>query len=304
MRGIVVPVMTPFDPATLDVQYDALGAQVDYLTAAGVHGLITNAGASEFYHLNDAERHAVAEFVVERAAGRLPVLIGVGSSGTRNSIAFARHAQSIGANGVMLMAPFYGGRPRSLVIDHFVATSAAIDLPMLLYDNPFATNVTLTNDDIVEIVGKANIPWVKLTTKHVEHVPELLQRLDGRADIFEGFDPLAVFSLMNGAVGWVCTPGNAFPGLCLDIWRRAHVDRDYAGALELHKAFEPYLTCILNAPGGFLSGLKVSCEVQGRPMGAVRPAFRNLNDDECAEVRRLTAQVLALGLERAPAAVG
>jgi 4-hydroxy-tetrahydrodipicolinate synthase len=296
--------MTPFDPATLDVQFDALGAHIDHLLEAGVHGLITNAGASEFYHLDDAERRAVAEFVIARVAGRRPVLIGVGSSGTRNSIAFARHAEAIGADGVMLMAPFYGGRPRSLVINHFVATSDAISIPMMLYDNPFATNITLTNEDILEIVGQANIPWIKLTTKHVENVPELVQRLDGRAVVFEGFDPLALFSLMNGSIGWVCTPANAFPGLCLDLWRLAYVERDLAGALAIHEAFQPYLTYILNAPGGFLSALKESCRVQGRPMGAVRPAFRNLSDDERAEVERLTTDVLARGWERAPSAVG
>jgi 4-hydroxy-tetrahydrodipicolinate synthase len=304
LKGIVVPVMTPFDPVTLDVRFEDLGRQVDHLIDAGVHGLITNAGASEFYHLDDEERRAVAEFVVARVAGRVPVLVGVGSSGTRNAIAFARHAESVGADGVMLMAPFYGGRPRSMVVNHFVATATAIAIPMLLYDNPFATNVTLSNDDIVQIVEAAGIPWIKLTTKHVENVPELVARLEGRASIFEGFDPLALFSLMNGAVGWVCTPANAFPGLCLTLWRLAAVERDLAGALAVHHAVREYLDCILAAPGGFLSGLKESCRIQGRPMGVVRPAFRQLDDTERADVERLTRAVMALGYERATSAVG
>lgn len=304
LQGIVVPLLTPFDRATLDVQFDALGRQVDHLIEAGVHGLITNAGASEFYHLDDAERRATAEFVVARVGGRVPVLVGVGSSGTRVAIAFAKHAESIGADGVMLMAPFYGGRPRSLVVNHFVATSDAISIPMLLYDNPFATNVPLTSDDIVEIVGEANIPWIKLTTKHVENVPELVERLAGRAVVFEGFDPLALFSLMNGAVGWVCTPANTFPGLCLNLWRLAYLERDFEGALAVHRALLPFLKYILSAPGGFLSGLKESCTLQGRPMGTVRPAFRELSEHERLEVERLTRDLLAHGWEPAAAAVG
>lgn len=304
LQGIVVPLLTPFDAESLDIVFESLGRHVDHLIAAGVHGVIANAGASEFYHLDDAERHAVAEFVVERVAGRVPVLIGVGSPGTRNAIAFARHAEAIGADGVMLMAPFYGGRPRSMVVSHFAATSAAISIPMLLYDNPFATNVTLSNDDILEIVGQANIPWIKLTTKHVENVPELVARLDGRATVFEGFDPMALFSLMNGAVGWVCTPANAFPGLCLNLWRLAYQARDYAAAHEIHAAFEPYLRFILSAPGGYLSCLKASCTAQGRPMGVVRPAFRQLTLIELGDLEHLGNELITHAWERAPTAVG
>lgn len=106
LQGIVVPLLTPFDAESLDIAFDALGPHVDHLIMADVHGVTANARASEFYHLDDAERRAVAEFVVERVAGRVPVLIGVGSSGTRNTIAFARHAEVVGADGVMLMAPF------------------------------------------------------------------------------------------------------------------------------------------------------------------------------------------------------
>lgn len=294
LEGIVVPMLTPFDPASLDIDFDALGRQVDFLASSGVNGIITNAGASEFYHLSDDERRRVAEFVVGRASGRLPVLVGAGSSGTREVISFARHAESIGADGIMLMAPYYGGRPRSMVINHFVATSEAMSLPILLYDNPFSTNVTFTPDDIVEIVSSANVPWVKLTTKHVELVPEIVERIAGDAVVFEGFDPLALFAMMNGAVGWVCPPANAFPQICLNLWRQARIHGNLAEALAVHRSLLPFLTYILNASGGYVAGLKVACGVQGRPMGSVRPAFRDLTDHEIADVTRLTESLIPL----------
>jgi 4-hydroxy-tetrahydrodipicolinate synthase len=304
LQGIVVPLLTPFDRATLDVDLEALGAHVDHLIDAGVNGFIACAGASEFYHLSDAERLDVAEFVIDRVSRRVPVLIGVGASGTRQSIAFAKHAESAGADGIMLMAPYYGARPRSLVIDHFVATSDAVSLPMLLYDNPFSTNVTFSPDDIAEIVSKARIPWVKLTTKHPEHVAEIVERVAGRAVVFEGFDPVALFSMMNGAVGWVCTPGNAFPHICLRLWRAARLEQDLDAALRCHRALAPLLTYILNASGAYLAGLKTACAVQGRPMGTVRAAFRDLTDEERSEVARLTQDLLAQEAEPAAAAAG
>lgn len=304
LEGIVVPLLTPFERATLDVDLDALAVQVEFLIGAGVQGLITNAGASEFYHLADAERLTVAEHVVRQVAGRVPVLVGVGSSGTRQTISFAKHAESVGADGVMLMAPYYGARPRAMVVNHFVATSDAVALPILLYDNPFATNVTFMPDDIVEIVSRANVPWVKLTTKHVEHVPEIVARIAGRAVVFEGFDLLAMFSMMNGAVGWVCTPANAFPEVCLKLWRLTRIERDFGAALAVHHSLLPLLTYILNASGAYLAGLKEACTFQGRPMGSVRPAFRDLTEDERAEVARMTGDLIGVGSETTVVAAG
>ena len=107
LEGIVVPLLTPFRADNGDLDEAALRRLVDRLIPTGVQGLIVNAATSEFFHLDEAERRRAAEIVVEQAAGRIPVLAGCGAPGTRLSIAAARHAQSIGAVGLLMMPPYY-----------------------------------------------------------------------------------------------------------------------------------------------------------------------------------------------------
>jgi 4-hydroxy-tetrahydrodipicolinate synthase len=105
LEGIVVPLLTPFRRSDGDLDEPAMRRLVDRLIETGVQALIVNAATSEFFHMDEAERRRAAEVVVEHAAGRIAVLAGAGAPGTRLSIAAARHAQSIGAVGLLMMPP-------------------------------------------------------------------------------------------------------------------------------------------------------------------------------------------------------
>jgi 4-hydroxy-tetrahydrodipicolinate synthase len=126
IQGIVVPMLTPFsaDGETLDTH--ALRGLVDRLVAARVHVLIPNAGTSEFYHMDDEERRRENEVVVEQAAGRVPVIAGAGAISTRHAIAFAKHAEAIGADGVFIVPPYYLPISKSGIIKHYAAISDAV----------------------------------------------------------------------------------------------------------------------------------------------------------------------------------
>ena len=294
LEGIVVPLLTPFDRESGDLDVPALRRLVDTLIPTGVQALIVNAATSEFYNLSEAEQRTAAEAVVDQAAGRVPVLAGCGSPGTRLSVAAARHAESIGADGLLMMPPYYVPLSVDQILGHYVAVSDAVGIPTMLYNNPFVSGVLLSPDDLLRFVEEANIPWIKLTTQHVEYVPGILDRVGERATVFEGVDSLAYPSMANGSVGWVAGPANAIPELALDLWRLTRVEGDFRAAYRLHRRLVPLLDFLWGS-GVFHSALKEICGIRGYPLGATRAPFRELDDATRPRVLELAA---GLGLSR------
>jgi 4-hydroxy-tetrahydrodipicolinate synthase len=135
LEGVYTPVITPFDAAG-GIDLDALAGLVDRLAGAGVHGLVSGGSTGE----NDAEtvdeRLWIARFIVDRAAGRLPVFVGVGAMWTPDSIALARGAREIGADGVLLATPPYSMPTERENALNALAIDRAADLPAILYNYP------------------------------------------------------------------------------------------------------------------------------------------------------------------------
>lgn len=188
LEGVVVPLLTPFTMDSDEVDEGALRRLVDKLIDAGVQGVIANASTSEVFHLTDAERRREAEIVIEQAAKRVPVFVGAGAPGTKLAIEWARHAQSLGADGLLIVPPYYEALSVPQIRRYYAEISSAVDLPIMLYNNPFVSQVLLGPEDLRSIVEVANIPWIKLTTTHPEHVPAIRQLTDGKIKLFEGVD--------------------------------------------------------------------------------------------------------------------
>src|SRR5438445_2400750 len=154
LRGVYVPLLTPFQP---DGELDppALERLVDYVLAAGVHGLFVGGTTGEFPLLSTAERQQVAEVVVARAADRVPVVVHAGAPSTREPIQLARHAQDIGASAVAVVAPYFFPLSDEALVAHYVAVAAAVPrLPVLLYNIPQRTGNELLPCVAAEIVRR------------------------------------------------------------------------------------------------------------------------------------------------------
>ena len=157
LTGIVTPLATPFAKGGESIDTAAFRKLIDAVIGSGVKAIIANAATSQFSALDDKERELAAEIAVDQAAGRVPVLIGAGASSTRGAIQWARHAQSLGAAGVLIMPPFYGPTPADISVRHFAAISDACPIPIMVYNAPYASHFMLLPEHIVQIVQKANV---------------------------------------------------------------------------------------------------------------------------------------------------
>lgn len=294
LEGVVVPLLTPFTANGEQIDVPALRRLVDVLVGAGVQGVIANAGTSEFFHMDDDERRLAAEVVAEQVGGRIPFLVGVGAVATRQVVGWARHAESIGADGLLLMPPYYEPVPVDAIVAHYAAVSDAVATPIMLYNTPFATQVLLSAPDVERLVEAANIPWVKLTTKNIELVGQILERLGDRVTLFEGCDTLAFPSFASGTRGWIAGPANALPDRTVELWRVMCKERDLERGYALHRRLLPLMEAVVNG-SVFCSLLKEICGLRGYPLGTTRAPFLEL---DAAQRRQAAAFVAELRLER------
>src|SRR3712207_2183019 len=141
-RGLMPAMVTPFDERG-EVDLEATEAVVERFVEAGVDGISPLGSTGEFSHLTLEERKRFAGEVVGIAAGRVPVVVGVGATGTREAVELARHAEEAGADGVLVVSPFYWKVGEEALFEHFDAVARAVGIPVLIYNLPLLTGVDL-----------------------------------------------------------------------------------------------------------------------------------------------------------------
>ena len=260
-----------------------IGQLINRVVGSGVTAIIANAATGQFASLSDAERSKVAEVAIEEAGGRIPVLIGAGAASTHEAIRWTRHAEALGAVGVMIMPPYYGPTPAEVAVQHYAAISAACPLPIMIYNAPYASHVLLQPDHIEAMVETANIRWVKLTTGVIDHVTALRLRLGNRVGIYEGVDPLAFPSFCLGADGWVAGPGNMIPEVAMEMWRRVQAS-DVVAARRLQDLMFPLLQT-MREKMAYGSVINEVCRMRGIELGPVRLPGCELGPEHLKRVR-------------------
>ncbi|MBM3523682.1 MAG: dihydrodipicolinate synthase family protein, partial [Alphaproteobacteria bacterium] len=266
-QGIVTPLLTPFTADGERVDLGAYRALIDHVIGAGVHAIISNAATSEFSALDDRERMDLAATAIEHARGRVPVLVGASSDATRGAIKWAKHAKSLGADGLLLTPTYYGRPTIEATVRHYAAVSDAADTPIMLYNAPYAHQVLLTPADIIRIADRSNIPWVKLTTGVIDHVTLLRAMAGDRFAIFEGVDTLAFPSMALGAVGWVAGPSNMIPEHAVELWRLTCIAQDMKAARALNDRIDP-IQRMATTPAIYYAWIKEICRLRGIPLGS------------------------------------
>lgn len=236
-QGVIPPVSTILTDAGV---FDPAGQAMvlDKLITAGVDGVFMCGTGGEFSQMTTGERKAIAEFTVRHVAGRTQVLIGVGSNDPREAVELARHAEEIGADGIVVVNPSYWKVTEARLLTYFTDIAQATSLPVLLYNIPFLTGQDLT-PAFVKTVAEAcdNVVGIKETLDCIGHIREMLRVVGQvRPDfaVFCGYDDHLLTTLMLGGAGAISASANFAPELSIGIVR-AWKDGRKADAVELHE---------------------------------------------------------------------
>jgi 4-hydroxy-tetrahydrodipicolinate synthase len=234
-RGTYTALVTPFHDDVLDEA--AFEKLIEAQIAGEVDGIVPIGTTGESPTLSHAERRRIIELAVATADKRCQVIVGTGSNSTRDTIAHTREAEELGADGALLVAPYYNKPSQEGLFQHFAAIAQATALPLMLYNIPGRCGIDVGADTVVRLAENCrNIVAIKEASGSVERVSELARRVPNEFTILSGDDSLTLPFLAVGAVGVVSVVSNLFPA---EISRlvRLFLDGQPEEARELHQKF-------------------------------------------------------------------
>ncbi|WP_293876875.1 MULTISPECIES: dihydrodipicolinate synthase family protein [unclassified Sphingomonas] len=274
---------------------------VDDLIKDGVTGVIALGTVGENNSLDFDEKTRVLRAIVEVVAGRVPVITGVSEYDTRRAVRYARAAEDVGADGLMLLPPMvYVPKPAELAA-HFKGVAGNTGLPIMLYNNPPAYRTMIDSNVLAELVDVPNIVAIKESAPDTRRFTDIRTAFGDRFVLFAGLDDVALEGLYLGAQGWVSGLTNAFPKESVELV--AAFDRgDHAKAMEIYRWFMPLLH--LDAEHDLVQSIKLAEQVMGRGSERVLPPRYPLVGARRAEVIAMVERAADTRPVLAPARAG
>jgi 4-hydroxy-tetrahydrodipicolinate synthase len=287
LRGIVPAVITPF---TADGAVDtiALTRHTRYLIDAGVGGLIPGGSTGEFAALSNSERKLVHATVVEAANREVPVVAQTGALTAAEAIGLSRHAEQIGADGVMVVPPFYDPLTFAEIKAYYAEVTAAISLPVMLYHIPSATGQQLTPAQIGELAEIPGISSIKDSSGDAAALIETIEAYGDRLQVCNGSDMLTFFALAAGARASVWGAANIFPELAVELYDAIAVRSDLSAARKTWSRLYPLVAFL--ETGNYTPRVKAACELVGVSAGLPRRPFLPVSGDDLATLESLLDQ--------------
>jgi 4-hydroxy-tetrahydrodipicolinate synthase len=239
-KGVLPALVTPFRDGEVDE--DAFVRLVERQIKGGVHGLVPVGTTGETSTLSHDEHRRVVELCVKTAAGRVPVVAGAGSNSTDEAIELARHAKTVGADGALVVTPYYNRPSQEGLYAHYRAINDAVQIPVLVYNVPSRTSVDISNETLARLAQLPNIVGIKDATGDL--VRASFQRLQCGDDwvMLSGDDPTALGYMAHGGHGCISVTANVAPEACALFYNDA-LSGQWPGALQaqdrlvrLHKA--------------------------------------------------------------------
>lgn len=238
-RGAITALVTPFDSGG-SVDDGALRELVSWQVESGIHGLAPCGTTGEGATLDDREHAAVIEGVARAAAGRVPVIAGCGTNDTRRTIEGARRAADAGADGLLVVTPYYNKPNRSGMLAHYEAVLAAVPLPIVVYNVPGRTGQNLPTDQALELARLERVVAIKEAAADLDQMATIVAgRPDGFA-VLSGDDPLALPAMSIGADGVISVVSNEAPAEMAAMIDAAS-SGDYVRAREIHYRLLPLM---------------------------------------------------------------
>ena len=227
-KGVITALITPLRDGKVDEA--AFTRLLERQIAAGVHGVVPmgTTGESASLHLDEHKR--VVELCVQVAAGRVRVIAGGGSSATDKAIDLVRHAKTVGADGALVVTPYYNRPSQVGMAAHFEAIADAVQLPILLYNVPGRTGVDLANETVAKLAAHPNVVGIKDATGDLARVSWMRANIQAaQFDLISGDDPSYLGYHAQGGVGVISVTSNVAPEAMVAMHQAAEAG-DYATA--------------------------------------------------------------------------
>ena len=284
---LITAMVTPFK-ADLSVDWAGVETLAKHLVSTGHDAIVVSGTTGEAPTTNDDEKDEIIRVVKAAVAGKAKVIAGAGNNETAHSVEQAIHAQAVGADGLLVVTPYYNKPPQAGIEAHFKAIADAVDLPVMIYDIPGRTGVEIEPDTIVKLAEHKNIVALKDAKGNVASTSWVIKR--SGIPVYSGDDILNLPLLSVGAVGFVSVCGHTIGKQLrelLDAWFAGNWQR----ALEIHQRVLPIYSGTFRTQGAILT--KAALNLMGLPGGHTRLP---LVDATPAQIEQLKLDLRAGGV--------
>ncbi len=269
-RGSYTVTVTPFTQDGSAIDVGALKDFLDWQLDVGVPGVIALGSTGEFLTVNDEERRLLVDTYVNHINGRIPVIIGTMNAHTPNAVRYSREAEAQGADGVMIIPPYYYTPTDDEIFNYYAAIDAAISIPVMLYNNPVTSNVDMSAALVARLCNNLeSIQYIKESSLHLSRVREVIEATDGRMKVYAG--EWVVDSYLLGAIGYVNPYGNYLPlasGRIFELLEAGRID-DARSIWRLIDRID-HIIAAGHPTYGHQCYSKALAALVGHPMGDVR----------------------------------
>ena len=289
-KGSYTVMVTPFK-ADGSLDETTLRKFVDWQIEHGTHGLIPLGSTGEFLSQTAEERRRVAAIVVEQARKRVPVIVGTAAEWTQEAVAFSREAQEVGADGVMIVPPYYSSPTPDELFEHYRKIGEALSIPIMVYNNPFTSNVDLKADLVARLSEIDNVRYIKESSGDPHRTTRILDACGDRMTVFAGYHPWEGFRI--GAKGYVSVFANIAPALSRALYEETVNSLDIGSGWAVYRKVLPLMDAI--AGDLYVGATKAAMGLIGMPVGNPRPPRLPLPEALLPNLRTVLANLGLIG---------
>lgn len=241
--GMATAMVTPMTPTGVD--YDTLAEFIEFQIEEGINALVACGTTGESATLSQEERKEVIRFTIDRVAGRVPVIAGVGTNNTEHVLDFTKSACDNGADGLLVVTPYYNKATQGGLIKHFSMIADAAEKPVIMYNVPSRTGCNLQANTVATLADHPNIVGLKEASGNMSQVVDIIAKCGDKLDIYSGEDALTVAMMSMGGKGCISVLSNVMPRLSVEMTDAAFAG-DFKKAAELQCRMLPLIDALFS----------------------------------------------------------
>ena len=289
-KGAGVAIITPFKP-NKEVDYERLEQLINFQIENGTDSIIICGTTGEASTLTHEEHLECIKVAVESTKKRVPVIAGTGSNCTDTAVYLSKEAEKYGADGLLVVTPYYNKATQGGLIEHFTDIAKTVDIPIIMYNVPSRTGCNIMPKTAATLVKEVdNIVGIKEATGNISQVASLMAATDGRIDLYSGNDDQIVPILSLGGVGVISVLSNIAPRETHDIVAK-YLEGDVEGSLKLQLKYIPLVDALFTEVNPI--PVKKAVSLMGMDSGVLR---RPLTEIEAANAVRLADEMRKVGI--------
>jgi 4-hydroxy-tetrahydrodipicolinate synthase len=285
--GVLPAIITPFKRnSAMDLDTQGLVNNLEFLLSQGIHGVVPCGSTGESATLTFEEHEKVIELTIDKVNGKIPVLAGTGSNNTAEAVRLTKAAKDTGADGVLVISPYYNKPNRSGLIKHYTKL-ADLDIPVIMYNVPGRTGQNLEPDLVAELAKHPNIVGIKEASGNISQISRIIEDTkDEDFVVISGDDNMTLPIMALGGTGVISVAANVDPRRMADMCE-AMKKGDLKKALALHYALSPLLRAMFIDTNPI--PVKKAVELIGLAGGPVRLPLDDLDEKKTAQLQAVLA---------------